>query len=702
MVARTAVSVVSSPALVTARPAVFPHAHRVLRRARRQRGTQFPYGFPSSNDHGGPNEREIVSKTAHAVLATLLSVAVVTATPTAAMAMPRHCLAQSPRTARDYRSIADTRVSSFGVGDITSMTRLPDGRVFFALGDTGYYDLNRDGSAGPLTGFGNNSAWVQSGNCFTLLDRAGPGARSWVLPPQQDGSIYWPGASVVVGSRLYVFMQRLFLNSTFGTSVGAAVAAFDLPSLKLARITTMPWSAKRVFGGGAVYDGGYVYTYASQSLTCSFCFSADMYVARVPEAQIMVPSAWRFRSGTNWVRDFHAATPVLHAAVSNTDVQHYGNGFLMVTKTISIIGPPVEAWWSPNPEGPWQDLGTVYSVPTPPGSFVPGFTYQHAYTYNPVVLTDTRLADGGMLASYNVNTFDPAEARRDGRMTGPRVVSISIPPPPGAPKRARSTPGASPWRPTFGVDTNGRVRTVDGGVAFDGAFTQHAVGVARTPTALGGWVASADGGVFAYGDATFYGSMGAVRLNQPIVGIAATPTGRGYWLVARDGGIFSFGDAQFYGSTGAITLNRPIVAMAASPTGRGYWFVASDGGIFSFGDAHFFGSTGGAPPFLPVTGMAATPDGRGYWLVTSAGQVFAFGVANDAGDAPLPLAAFAVGIVAAPGGYRIVDAAGHVFVRADTRSTSQIASPTPLVPPAETTRAVMAVAGCAGGGGLRG
>ena len=39
------------------------------------------------------------------------------------------------------------------------------------------------------------------------------------------------------------------------------------------------------------------------------------------------------------------------------------------------------------------------------------------------------------------------------------------------------------------------------------------------------------------------------------------PDGRGYWLVASDGGIFSFGDAAFFGSTGAIHLNQPIVGM---------------------------------------------------------------------------------------------------------------------------------------------
>ncbi len=51
----------------------------------------------------------------------------------------------------------------------------------------------------------------------------------------------------------------------------------------------------------------------------------------------------------------------------------------------------------------------------------------------------------------------------------------------------------------------------------------------------------------------------------PIVGMAVTPTGNGYWLVASDGGIFAFGDAKFSGSTGAITLNQPIVGMAALP-----------------------------------------------------------------------------------------------------------------------------------------
>ena len=124
-------------------------------------------------------------------------------------------------------------------------------------------------------------------------------------------------------------------------------------------------------------------------------------------------------------------------------------------------------------------------------------------------------------------------------------------------------------------------------------------------------------------------------LNQPVVGMAATPDGRGYWLVAADGGIFSFGDAGFYGSTGGMSLNAPIVGMAATPDGRGYWLVAADGGIFSFGDARFWGSAGSDNLPDPVVGMVASPDGRGYLMATSNGVVLPFGDAQSYGGLSL-------------------------------------------------------------------
>ncbi len=168
--------------------------------------------------------------------------------------------------------------------------------------------------------------------------------------------------------------------------------------------------------------------------------------------------------------------------------------------------------------------------------------------------------------------------------------------------------------------------------AAPGHLNQPIVGMAPTNDGGGYWNVASDGGIFAFGDAKFLGSMGGSRLNRPVVGMAATPDGSGYWEVASDGGIFTFGTAQFYGSTGDIRLNRPIVGMAATPDGRGYWLVASDGGIFTYGDARFYGSTGDIRLNQPVVGMAATPDGRGYWLVASDGGIFTYGDARFYGS----------------------------------------------------------------------
>jgi hypothetical protein len=186
----------------------------------------------------------------------------------------------------------------------------------------------------------------------------------------------------------------------------------------------------------------------------------------------------------------------------------------------------------------------------------------------------------------------------------------------------------------------------------------------------GYWFVAADGGVFTFGDAAFYGSTGGVPLNQPIVGMAATTDADGYWLVARDGGIFSFGDARFYGSTGGVRLNQPIVGMTPTPTGNGYWMVASDGGIFSFGDAKFHGSTGGIPLNRRVVGMAATPSGNGYWLVAADGGLFSFGTTGYYGSLPgAGVCPSEQTVAMAPSGtgkgYWITTASGAVFAMGD-------------------------------------
>ena len=152
------------------------------------------------------------------------------------------------------------------------------------------------------------------------------------------------------------------------------------------------------------------------------------------------------------------------------------------------------------------------------------------------------------------------------------------------------------------------------------------VGIAGGPTGTtsgsvqrGYYLVGADGGVFAFDGAPFYGSMGGKPLNAPIVGM--TVTAGGYRLVAADGGVFDFGTAPFLGSMGGEPLNAPIVA--TSGDSGGYYLVGADGGVFTFGTAVFRGSMAGHPLDAPVIGIDQVP--HGYFLGAADGGVFTLG-----------------------------------------------------------------------------
>ena len=78
-----------------------------------------------------------------------------------------------------------------------------------------------------------------------------------------------------------------------------------------------------------------------------------------------------------------------------------------------------------------------------------------------------------------------------------------------------------------------------------------------------------------------------VTVNKaPVVILAAE---QGYYIVTADGGVFAFGSAPFYGSAGNLNLVAPIISAALTSTGKGYYLMGADGGVFAFGDAQYAG-----------------------------------------------------------------------------------------------------------------
>ena len=152
---------------------------------------------------------------------------------------------------------------------------------------------------------------------------------------------------------------------------------------------------------------------------------------------------------------------------------------------------------------------------------------------------------------------------------------------------------------------------------------RHIVAAAASPDRKGLWAVDNRGAVWTAGQTVSYGDV--TNEIHPPTAIVATPSGNGYYILIADGGVYSFGDAVFYGSTGG---NRPGghdltgMALCYNRDGQviGYWLVSSDGGVSSFGQAPFLGSTGGAPGRGAISNITTRPDGRSYaWVYKDGG-----------------------------------------------------------------------------------
>jgi hypothetical protein len=123
--------------------------------------------------------------------------------------------------------------------------------------------------------------------------------------------------------------------------------------------------------------------------------------------------------------------------------------------------------------------------------------------------------------------------------------------------------------------------------------------------------------------------------------------GSGYFMVAADGGIFSFGSAPFFGSLGGVPIKHPIVAAAATPANNGYWFTDSVGLVSNFGAASYFGSAP-SPLNRPIVGMAEAPGRGGFFGGTFPSGAYGYDISVFQCNS-FPTGAHAIGIVQVDG-----------------------------------------------------
>ena len=202
-------------------------------------------------------------------------------------------------------------------------------------------------------------------------------------------------------------------------------------------------------------------------------------------------------------------------------------------------------------------------------------------------------------------------------------------------------------------------------------FDAMGVGTITDSGRTGYLITAEDGGIFAYGDAVFYGSIGGKVQNAPVVGMAWTPDHNYYWQVGRDGGIFSYGvtGGRFFGSA-AGKATAPVVGMASTASGKGYWIASADGNVYNFGDAPALGNMFGKPLNKPIVTIVANRAGTGYYLIASDGGVFNYNspMYGSLGNIGLVSPIVGAAVTQTGGGYYMVAKDGGVFAFGDGTS----------------------------------
>ena len=177
--------------------------------------------------------------------------------------------------------------------------------------------------------------------------------------------------------------------------------------------------------------------------------------------------------------------------------------------------------------------------------------------------------------------------------------------------------------------------------------------VGLAPTVEGVWTVDRHGHVLAQGAAPTFGDLGDVDLAAPVVGMAATPSGGGYWLVASDGGVFAFGDARYFGS-GTDSGLTGFVAIGGLGAGNGYWLATSGGEVIARGPAGPRAAISGSEELISV--LAGSEGARvvaityrsgegGFTAAIGSGEVAASEVGNTLTEAEAYVAAMPADLV---------------------------------------------------------
>jgi hypothetical protein len=335
------------------------------------------------------------------------------------------CNVPAPTTAAGYQQLIRGPVNGkIYRGDLGRSITLPNGKILWVFGDT----LIGTAGASRLTSIVNNSALLTEKGCITALtgplDKNGK-ETSWIKPTALTDTpgvndYYWSSTPWMDGSTPRMFLSHMYNDASGFHTIGNDLVTFTMVNgvPKVASIVKTPGSANGEtapsWGSGVFRDKNYTYIFGNRNKNETWVFGHYYYLARVPNGQVIIPSAWRFWNGTTWVKNQAEVAAIIPGGVGVgsgiTVYQKSANEYMMITKKYDLIGTDMIALKAPALTGPWTEVTPALLAPVPP--LEPPMTDED-YTYlglaHPqIVLPSGKLLVIWSLASWDISTFgDP-------------------------------------------------------------------------------------------------------------------------------------------------------------------------------------------------------------------------------------------------------------------------------------------------------
>lgn len=319
------------------------------------------------------------------------------------------------------------------------------GTTFFVFSDTfiGEVDAN-DRRLSGSTLVNNTNALLDGArprpNRIQFNWRAKAGGPAAMVTPRPQGAEttwFWPNDGLVVGERLYLYNLRMKSNGQGGafgfetdgislvsTPVGvrplfSRYTQTDAPLYLPANgnqgdttygLAVLPNTAT----AGAPDPDGWLYVYGLRNDP----FNKRLLVARVRPERIADFAAYRFWTGSAWVRDIEDAEPMTDRISSEFSVSPLADGRYLLVFQLDTLSNKIAIRYGDSPVGPWSGYRVVYEAPETAIS-------PNIFTYNakahPHLSEPNRL-----LISYNVNTGDFLEHFRNADIYRPRFIWLPL------------------------------------------------------------------------------------------------------------------------------------------------------------------------------------------------------------------------------------------------------------------------------------